>query len=139
MSRYMVDQEALISYLRKNLNECLKAEEKFGNGKNYEEAVQYRERRYVLGNLLLMIIGDAYHDPVTIEDGGFMKKMTNIRAAVNDMTDLELAEVLPTYYTIIDGKLSDCDGSMCTKCPIFEIGVSCNDSVREYMMQEADA
>ena len=136
--RYMIDEKALMDYLKGNFENCVKSEETCKNLGNYELATSYREQRYVFGNLILMIQGDEHKPPVTVEDGGFMKPMTSIRAAVNSMTDYELAGMLSPIYTILDGKLVDCDGDCCEKCPTADWDCECATASRGYMLQEVE-
>ena len=65
--------------------------------------------------------------------------MTNIRKAVNSMTDEELADLFANAYTVdVNGKLRDCDGMACQiECPLWESTEECVDVTRKYMLKEA--
>lgn len=138
--KYKIDQEAFKKYLEKELNMAVTAEEACFTGKQYEEAMRHRERRYVLGNLLLMMEGDEHFPPVTVDAGGFVKPMTNIRAAVENMSDEELTDALSRFHTIMDGKLVDCDNVSCLlECPGYDSDdCKCETGIKGYMLREAE-
>lgn len=66
--------------------------------------------------------------------------MTNIRKAVNSMTDEELVEILSPLFTVVDGKLHNCDGTACElNCPVYDrLGrhYDCKEVVQDFMLEE---
>lgn len=139
--KYMIDEKAFKEYLHNSREAC----------KTHRKVLENAEDRdhlsisFVKGQLAELAClevntgGVEGVSPAPIENGGFMKPVTNIRAAVNNMTDEELAEVLSPIFTLTaDGKLIDCDGSFCTLCPAFEFGDTCKEGIIKYMLKEAE-
>lgn len=133
--KYYLDQGAFVEYLKESIKCHLHNEEEFAGRGFYELASCEREQRIAEGNILYSITGCDAAEP----NEAFMKPLTNVRAAVNAMSDEELADVLPAFLLINkEGSLVECSKTRCNECPAYTGEGSCQEQIREYMLQEVE-
>ena len=132
-----LNEDLLWHYIGEETASAEKGEDHCSEKKDYEKAIAFREKRYVLGDILMKMGKSA-------EEGGFLVHVSNIRKAVDAMSDEELAELLATINTINKntGKLQSCDGTACSiECPAyydFTEHKGCRTLVKDYMLKEAE-
>lgn len=133
--KYYLNQEAFVEYLTESIKCHLHNEEEFAGRGSYELASCEREQRIAEGNILYSITGCDAAEPNEV----FMRPLANIRAAVNAMSDEELADLISQFFVINkDGVLAECTATQCVDCWACEGEGGCEKAIRERMLQEVE-